>query len=84
MSLPTHIAIIMDGNGRWAKRQGFRTRVRGHEVGVEALRRTAQSCAELGISYLTVYAFSEENWARPKAEVEERLMQTLKIIFING
>ncbi|NQW25572.1 MAG: isoprenyl transferase [Cryomorphaceae bacterium] len=70
MSLPTHIAIIMDGNGRWAKRQGFRTRVRGHEVGVEALRRTAQSCAELGISYLTVYAFSEENWARPKAEVD--------------
>ena len=70
MSLPTHIAIIMDGNGRWAKQQGFRTRIRGHEVGVEALRRTAQSCAELGIKYLTVYAFSEENWARPKAEVD--------------
>ncbi|MDG1252501.1 MAG: isoprenyl transferase [Schleiferiaceae bacterium] len=69
MSLPTHIAIIMDGNGRWAKTQGFRTRVRGHEVGVEALRRTAQSCAELGIRYLTVYAFSEENWSRPKTEV---------------
>ena len=69
MSLPTHIAIIMDGNGRWAKQQGFRTRIRGHEVGVEALRRTAQSCAELGVKYLTVYAFSEENWARPKAEV---------------
>ncbi len=70
MSLPTHIAIIMDGNGRWAKMQGFRTRIRGHEVGVEALRRTAKSCAELGIKYLTVYAFSEENWARPKAEVD--------------
>ena len=70
MSLPTHIAIIMDGNGRWAKGQGFRTRVRGHEVGVEALRRTAQSCAELGIRFLTVYAFSEENWSRPKTEVD--------------
>ena len=70
MSLPTHIAIIMDGNGRWAKQQGFRTRIRGHEVGVEALRRTAQSCAELGVKYLTVYAFSEENWARPKTEVD--------------
>lgn len=70
MSLPTHIAIIMDGNGRWAKGQGFRTRIRGHEVGVEALRRTAQSCAELGIRFLTVYAFSEENWSRPKTEVD--------------
>jgi undecaprenyl diphosphate synthase len=69
MSLPKHIAIIMDGNGRWAKQQGFRTRIRGHEVGVEALRRTTQACGELGIPYLTVYAFSEENWARPKAEV---------------
>ena len=69
MSLPNHIAIIMDGNGRWAKKQGFRTRIRGHEVGVEALRRTTTACGELGIQYLTVYAFSEENWARPKAEV---------------
>jgi len=69
MSLPTHIAIIMDGNGRWAKQQGFRTRIRGHEVEVEARRRTARYCAELGAKYLTVYAFSEENWARPKAEV---------------
>jgi len=69
MSLPKHIAIIMDGNGRWAKQQGFRTRIRGHEVGVEALRRTTEACGELGIPYLTVYAFSEENWSRPKAEV---------------
>ncbi|NDH89429.1 MAG: di-trans,poly-cis-decaprenylcistransferase, partial [Flavobacteriia bacterium] len=69
MSLPKHIAIIMDGNGRWAKQQGFRTRIRGHEVGVEALRRTTEACGELGIPYLTVYAFSEENWARPKSEV---------------
>lgn len=69
MNLPKHIAIIMDGNGRWAKEQGFMTRVKGHEVGVAALRRSATAAAELGIQYLTVYAFSEENWARPKSEV---------------
>ncbi len=68
--IPQHVAIIMDGNGRWAKKQGFATRVRGHELGVEALRRAATSAAELGIRYLTVYAFSEENWQRPKAEVD--------------
>ena len=68
--IPQHVAIIMDGNGRWAKKQGFATRVRGHEIGVEALRRAATSAAELGIRYLTVYAFSEENWQRPKAEVD--------------
>lgn len=68
--IPQHVAIIMDGNGRWAKKQGFATRVRGHEIGVEALRRAAMSAAELGIGYLTVYAFSEENWQRPKAEVD--------------
>ncbi|MEY4865164.1 MAG: hypothetical protein RLZZ114_593, partial [Bacteroidota bacterium] len=69
-SLPQHVAIIMDGNGRWAKKQGFLTRVRGHESGVEALRRTATAAAEIGIRYLTVYAFSSENWARPKLEVD--------------
>ncbi len=68
--IPQHVAIIMDGNGRWAKKQGFTTRVRGHEIGVEALRRAATGAAELGIRYLTVYAFSEENWQRPKAEVD--------------
>jgi undecaprenyl diphosphate synthase len=68
--LPKHVAIIMDGNGRWAKKQGFLTRVRGHESGVEALRRTATAAAEIGIRYLTVYAFSSENWARPKLEVD--------------
>jgi undecaprenyl diphosphate synthase len=68
--IPQHVAIIMDGNGRWAKKQGFATRVRGHEIGVEALRRAATGAAELGIRYLTVYAFSEENWQRPKAEVD--------------
>lgn len=67
--IPKHIAIIMDGNGRWAKSQGFRTRIKGHENGVEALRNAATACAELGVSYLTVYAFSTENWNRPKMEV---------------
>lgn len=67
--IPAHVAIIMDGNGRWAKKQGFLTRMRGHEIGVEALRNVATASAEIGIKYLTVYAFSTENWNRPKAEV---------------
>lgn len=67
--IPTHVAVIMDGNGRWAKKQGFLTRVRGHETGVEALRNVATASAEIGIKFLTVYAFSTENWNRPKAEV---------------
>ncbi len=66
--LPQHLAVIMDGNGRWAKGRGF-LRVIGHENGVDALRRTATTSAELGIKYLTVYAFSSENWNRPKSEV---------------
>ncbi len=69
-NMPKHIAVIMDGNGRWAKQQGFMTRVRGHEVGVEALRRITTASAELGLGFLTVYAFSTENWNRPKAEVD--------------
>ena len=68
--MPEHIAVIMDGNGRWAKQQGFMSRVRGHEVGVEALRKITTASAELGLNYLTVYAFSTENWNRPKAEVD--------------
>ncbi len=67
--IPTHIAVIMDGNGRWAKNRGF-LRSLGHENGVEALRRTATRSAELGVKFLTVYAFSTENWNRPKAEVD--------------
>ncbi len=74
--IPAHVAIIMDGNGRWAKKQGFMTRMRGHEIGVEALRDIATASAEIGIKYLTVYAFSTENWNRPKAEVGA-LMQLL-------
>ena len=68
--MPEHIAVIMDGNGRWAKQQGFMSRVRGHEVGVEALQKITTASAELGLNYLTVYAFSTENWNRPKAEVD--------------
>lgn len=66
--LPEHIAIIMDGNGRWAKKKGY-LRAIGHENGVDALRNIATASAEAGIKYLTVYAFSSENWNRPRAEV---------------
>ncbi len=67
--LPKHIAIIMDGNGRWAQKQG-RDRTFGHQSGVNAVREAAESAAELGIEYLTLYAFSTENWSRPKSEVD--------------
>ena len=66
--LPTHLAIIMDGNGRWAKMRGEH-RIVGHQNGVEAVRSTVEASAELGISYLTLYAFSTENWNRPQDEV---------------
>src|ERR1035437_1824026 len=66
--LPQHIAIIMDGNGRWAKRQG-EDRVFGHEHGVKSVHDTVEAAAEIGIKYLTLYAFSTENWNRPKEEV---------------
>jgi undecaprenyl diphosphate synthase len=67
--LPAHIAIIMDGNGRWAKRRHL-PRVSGHRAGVEAVRATVETCAQLGLSALTLYAFSVENWKRPRTEVE--------------
>ncbi len=67
-SLPAHIAIIMDGNGRWARRRGL-SRLEGHRAGAEAVRRTVTACAELGVSFLTLYAFSAENWKRPQTEV---------------
>jgi undecaprenyl diphosphate synthase len=67
-NLPKHIAVIMDGNGRWAKMQG-KLRTFGHESGVKAVRETVEACAELGVSYLTMYAFSTENWNRPKYEI---------------
>ena len=67
--LPRHIAIIMDGNGRWAKKRGL-PRTAGHKVGAETFRTIATYCQELGIQYLTIYAFSTENWKRPKDEVD--------------
>lgn len=67
--LPRHIAIIMDGNGRWAKQHG-QPRVFGHRNGVKAVRETTEAAAEIGIEYLTLYAFSTENWGRPKLEVD--------------
>ncbi len=67
--LPKHIAIIMDGNGRWAKLQGL-ARVFGHKRGVQTVREITEACVELGVRYLTLYAFSTENWNRPQAEVD--------------
>lgn len=74
-NLPKHIAVIMDGNGRWAKRQGA-ARVFGHRNAIKAVREVTEGCAELGVKYLTLYAFSTENWNRPKFEVDA-LMQLL-------
>lgn len=79
-NLPSHIAIIMDGNGRWAKHHG-RPRIFGHQNGVKAVRETTEAAAELGIEYLTMYAFSTENWNRPKLEVNalmSLLVETLR------
>ena len=67
--LPKHIAIIMDGNGRWAKQKG-KLRIFGHEKGAKAVKRVVEGCAELGVENLTLYAFSTENWNRPKFEVQ--------------
>ena len=74
-TLPRHIGIIMDGNGRWARRRGL-PRSAGHAAGAENFKRIVTFCGEIGIDYLTVYAFSTENWNRPQAEVDEimRLM----------
>jgi len=67
--LPEHIAVIMDGNGRWARKKG-NSRIFGHQNGVTAVRETVEAAAELGVNYLTLYAFSTENWNRPKMEVD--------------
>ena len=69
ITIPKHIGIIMDGNGRWAKKRGM-PRTAGHKAGAEAFRRIANYCRTLGVRYLTVYAFSTENWKRPKSEVD--------------
>ncbi len=75
-SLPTHVAIIMDGNGRWAKKR-LLNRISGHEKGSSTVRSIVRACREIGISYLTLYAFSTENWQRPKQEVNA-LMRLLE------
>ena len=79
-TLPRHIAVIMDGNGRWAKKRGA-TRVFGHRNAIKSVREVTEECARLGVEYLTLYAFSTENWGRPKAEVDalmELLVASLK------
>ena len=68
MTAPRHIAIIMDGNGRWAKERGL-PRIAGHEQGAESVRAITEACVEMGVEFVTVYAFSTENWKRPEAEV---------------
>ncbi len=78
--LPAHIAVIMDGNGRWAKERGF-DRIFGHQNGVVSVREVTEGAAEIGIKYLTLYAFSTENWGRPQSEVDalmELLVDTIE------
>jgi undecaprenyl diphosphate synthase len=77
--LPKHIAIIMDGNGRWAKEKG-KFRIFGHQNGVKAVREVSEGCAELGVECLTLYAFSTENWNRPKIEVNALMTLLVKTI----
>jgi len=77
--LPTHVAIIMDGNGRWAKRRML-NRIRGHEKGADAVRTVVRTSRQLGISILTLYAFSTENWQRPKVEVSALMMLLKKFL----
>jgi undecaprenyl diphosphate synthase len=79
-NLPKHIAVIMDGNGRWAKQQGFVDRIFGHRNALKAVNEVIEGCGELGVAYLTLYAFSTENWNRPKAEVDALMMLLVKTI----
>ncbi|MCH8566643.1 MAG: isoprenyl transferase [Balneolales bacterium] len=83
--IPEHVAIIMDGNGRWAKERG-KMRIQGHKAGVDSVRDSIEACAQLGVGHLTLYAFSTENWRRPKTEVSalmKLLIQTLRKETIN-
>ncbi|MBC7409825.1 MAG: isoprenyl transferase [Arcicella sp.] len=79
-NLPKHIAVIMDGNGRWAKQQGFVDRAFGHRNALKAVKEVIEGCGELKIEYLTLYAFSTENWNRPKLEVDALMMLLVKTI----
>ncbi|MFZ4735592.1 MAG: isoprenyl transferase [Bradymonadia bacterium] len=76
---PRHLAIIMDGNGRWALERGL-PRVEGHRVGADAVHRTVRACRELGLSHLTLYAFSEQNWRRPEEEVQALMRLLLEYV----
>ena len=78
--VPSHIAIIMDGNGRWARRRGL-LRILGHKEGVESVREITRECAKKNLKQLTLYAFSQENWKRPKREIN-LLMKLLKEFLI--
>src|SRR3970282_1445655 len=78
-AVPRHIAIIMDGNGRWAK-QRFMPRVMGHQRGVETVREMVKACRQMGVEYLTLFAFSSENWRRPADEVSFLMQLFLKML----
>ncbi len=78
-NIPKHIAIIMDGNGRWAKKRGL-SRSMGHKEGSRTLKKIVEACYKLGVKYLTVYAFSTENWSRPKDEVDELMKLLLEYL----
>ncbi len=75
--MPAHVAVIMDGNGRWARNRGYLDRIRGHEAGIDSVREITRSCAQLRLKALTLYAFSKENWKRPATEVGA-LMELLR------
>src|SRR3954465_702328 len=80
-NIPSHVAIIMDGNGRWAKKHG-EDRIFGHHEGVNSVREIVEACGEIGVKYLSLYAFSTENWNRPKEEVDglmELLVSTISL-----
>jgi undecaprenyl diphosphate synthase len=79
--LPRHVAVIMDGNGRWAKALG-KPRIEGHRAGIESVRETVRTCRELLIPYLTLYAFSVENWSRPRSEIDA-LMHLLRFFLLD-
>lgn len=80
--IPEHVAIIMDGNGRWAKRQGM-PRIKGHEEGANSVRAAVRACRDNGVKYLTLYAFSVENWIRPEAEVKGLMILLRKYLTEN-
>lgn len=77
--IPTHIAIIMDGNGRWARKRGL-PRVAGHREGVKSVRDIVEACAQLGVKYLTLFAFSTENWRRPRREIDTLMKLLIKTL----